>query len=69
MGPKALCMPDRKKLSQPKASKLCRDGAAEPAMDRGSATRGAAGMAADHCSQTAKVLASFLGTGAFCKVT
>src|SRR6516162_4433639 len=32
MGPKAACTPDRKKLSQPKASRLCCEGVGSPTM-------------------------------------
>src|SRR6516164_2147862 len=38
MGPKAVCMPAIKKLSQLKASRLCRDGAASFSRDSGSTT-------------------------------
>jgi hypothetical protein len=33
MGPKAVCTPDRKKLTQPKASRRCCDGAVGSATD------------------------------------
>ena len=38
MGPKAVCMPARKKLSQLKANRLCRDGAAVSSTDSGATT-------------------------------
>jgi len=38
IGPKAVCMPDRKKLSQLKASRVCCDGAAGSPRDRDSTT-------------------------------